>query len=129
MEAVARRRGLSLRDAAFIGDSITDVQGARMVECLGGLAVAFNGNAFILPNVTVAVAATRLDSLRPMLSAWRRGGRAQVKRDIQHSVQDPAADGPYLHWLVGCEPRMVDEVIGIHRDFRRRMREAAAKLG
>ncbi|MBI4735053.1 MAG: hypothetical protein HY766_03175 [candidate division NC10 bacterium] len=129
MEAVARSKGSSLRDAVFVGDSITDVQGARMIESLGGLAVAFNGNAFILPHVTVAVAATRLGGLQPVLEAWRQGGRARVKGLIGEAPAADAAEGPHLHWMVGREGSGLDEVIALHKAFRRRMREAAAKLG
>jgi len=129
MEAIARARGFSLREAAFVGDSITDVQGARMIESLGGLAVAFNGNAFILPHVTAAVAATRLDSVYPVLEAWFSGGRAQTKRAIRDTPKRTTDDAPHFHWMVGCEEAQLKEVIALHKVFRRRMREAAAKLG
>jgi energy-converting hydrogenase A subunit R len=129
MEAVARARGSSLRQAAFVGDSITDIQGARLIESLGGLAIAFNGNAFILPHVTVAVAATRLDSVYPVLEAWVSGGRARAKRMIGEAPKRSKDDGPYFHWMVGSEEARLNEVIALHKVFRLRMREAAAKLG
>jgi len=129
MEAVARARGSSLRQAAFVGDSITDIQGARLIESLGGLAIAFNGNAFILPHVTVAVAATRLDSVYSVLEAWVSGGRARAKRMIGEAPKRSKDDGPYFHWMVGSEEARLNEVIALHKVFRLRMREAAAKLG
>ncbi len=129
MEAVARARGTSLRDAAFVGDSITDIQGARVIESLGGLAVAFNGNAFILPHVTVTVAAMRLDCLHPILDAWMRGGRARARDWIAEMPLVAPDEGPHVHWMVGCGSSRLDEVITLHKGFRRRMREAAAKLG
>jgi energy-converting hydrogenase A subunit R len=129
MEEVARVKGVSLRNAAFVGDSITDVQGARMLESLGGLAIAFNGNAFILPDVTVAVAATRLDAIHPILEAWRSGGRARVRRMVQGTPARGTDESPHYHWMVGCEQARLKEVIALHKVFRRRMREAAAKLG
>lgn len=129
MEAVARARGVSLREAAFVGDSITDVQGARLLESLGGLAIAFNGNAFILPDVTVAVAATRLDAIHPILDTWTAGGRGQVKRMVAGTPRPGADEGPHVHWMVGCEEAQLKEVIELHKVFRQRMREAAAKLG
>jgi len=129
MEAVARARGSSLRQAAFVGDSITDIQGARLIESLGGLAIAFNGNAFILPHVTVAVAATRLDSVYPVLEAWVSGGRARAKRMIGEAPKRSKDDGPFFHWMVGSEEARLNEVIALHKVFRLRMREAAAKLG
>jgi len=129
MEEVARVKGVSLRNAAFVGDSITDVQGARMLESLGGLSIAFNGNAFILPDVTVAVAANRLDALYPILKAWTAGGRGQVQRLVAGSPRSGADEGPHFHWMVGCEEAQVQEVIALHKVFRRRMREAAARLG
>lgn len=129
MEAVARSRGSSLREAAFVGDSITDIQGARLIESLGGLAIAFNGNAFILPHVTVAVAATRLDSVYPVLEAWVSGGRARAKRMIGEAPKRSKNDGPHFHWMVGSEEARLNEVMALHKVFRGRMREAAAKLG
>jgi energy-converting hydrogenase A subunit R len=129
METVARARGVPLREAAFVGDSITDVQGARMLESLGGLALAFNGNAFILPHVTVAVAATRLDAIHPILETWTARGRGQVKRMVAGALRTGAGEGPHVHWMVGCEEAQLQEIIELHKVFRRRMREAAAKLG
>jgi energy-converting hydrogenase A subunit R len=129
MEEVARVKGGSLRSAAFVGDSITDVQGARMLESLGGLAIAFNGNAFILPHVTVAAAATRLDAIYPILEAWTQGGRGQVKRMVAGVAGPEADEGAHVHWMVGCEEARLKEIIALHKGFRRRMREAAAKLG
>jgi predicted HAD superfamily phosphohydrolase len=129
MEALARSRGSSLREAAFVGDSITDIQGARLIESLGGLAIAFNGNAFILPHVTIAVAATRLDSVYPVLEAWVSGGRAAARRMTGEAPERSKDDGPCYHWMVGSAEDRLNEVIALHKVFRGRMREAAAKLG
>jgi energy-converting hydrogenase A subunit R len=129
MEAVAQAKGSSLRDAVFVGDSITDFQGARLLESLGGLAVAFNGSAFILPHVTVAVAAMRLDAIRPILEAWTAGGRIRVKRLVGGAPRPGTDEGPHVHWMVGGEEAQLKEVISLHQAFRRRMREAAGKLG
>ncbi len=100
-----------------------------MIESLGGLAVAFNGNAFILPHVTVAVAATRLDCLHPILDAWRQGGRARVKQWIAERPVVAPDEGPHIHWMVGCGSSRLEEAVALHKAFRRRIREAAAKLG
>jgi energy-converting hydrogenase A subunit R len=49
------RTGLSLADAMYVGDSITDIEAFKLIRENGGLAVAFNGNHYAVKNAEVAV--------------------------------------------------------------------------
>src|SRR5207244_3717713 len=49
VERIVRELGAYIEQVAFVGDSITDAQAEKVVEAVRGLAVAFNGNSFIIP--------------------------------------------------------------------------------
>jgi predicted HAD superfamily phosphohydrolase len=111
--------GLSLSDVVAVGDSITDAAMLQAVEESGGLALAFNANAYALPHATAAVASTTLQDLVPLLRAWEEGGRGAVEAAC---IQQPNAD-----WLAGRD--LAPEVIKRHRAARQAMRGRAAALG
>jgi hypothetical protein len=48
---------------------------------------------------------------------------------VAGALRTGAGEGPHVHWMVGCEEAQLQEIIELHKVFRRRMREAAAKLG
>lgn len=78
IERICSERSVFLEDIAFVGDGITDAQAIKVIEAVGGLAIAFNGNAFVVPYATVGVASTNLQDLCPILQAWQVGGRTKV---------------------------------------------------
>jgi len=129
MERIVRELEVYLEDICFVGDSITDAQGARMIESVGGLAVAFNGNAFVVPYATVGLATVDLLHLAPILEAWQKGGRAKVKAQVEEMLEPASEEGPHYHWLVGRSEREMEGILAIHRRLRGVVREEAGKLG
>jgi energy-converting hydrogenase A subunit R len=129
VERIARRLGCFLEELCFVGDSITDAQAAKAIEAVGGLAIAFNGNSFVLPYATVGLATTDMLHLEPILAAWQEGGRARAKALVEAMPQPTDPEGPYYHWLVGRSQEEMEEIISIHGLLRRTVREEAGKLG
>jgi len=52
---ITRKLGVSLSDALYVGDSITDADAFNLVRTGNGLAVSFNGNEFAVKNAEIAV--------------------------------------------------------------------------
>jgi energy-converting hydrogenase A subunit R len=118
-QGFAERRGGTLADVVAVGDSITDAAMLRAVHESGGLAVAFNANQYALPHAAVGLASADLRELRPVLAAWREGGRERVKSALAGKT-NPA-------WLGDRED--LDDTLALHMSVRRLVRSAAAGLG
>jgi energy-converting hydrogenase A subunit R len=129
IERIAREHGVYLEGLVFVGDSITDAQGARVVEAAGGLSIAFNGNAFVVPYATVGIASTDLGHLEPVLDAWLNGGREGVKATVKAMPRPQVDSGPYYDWLVGRKGKPLTKVLAAHKRARALVRGEAAKLG
>ncbi len=100
----------------------------RAVEAAGGLAIAFNANQYALPQATISLASPLLSDLTEILQAWANGQRKEVEKIIKTKEKSEAADDrSHFHWLSGREN--IDEVIEVHQKLRRRVREAAGRLG
>ena len=128
LEKIARHHRVRLRDIAFVGDSITDAQAVRVIEAAGGLSIAFNGNAFVVPYATVGVASLSLNDVGPILRAWGTGGRTEVRKTVAELEQPESEIGPYYHWLVGKTRRSLRRILDLHRRTRGIVRAEAAKL-
>jgi energy-converting hydrogenase A subunit R len=129
MQRVAREHQIYLEEVAFVGDSITDAQGARIIEAAGGLAIAFNGNAFVIPQATVGVASTNILDLEPILDAWREGGREGVKSAVEAMPRPQDDSGPFYDWLVGRKGKALARILAAHKRTRSLVRGEAARLG
>jgi len=129
IERIAVRHRLGLRDVVFVGDSITDAQAARCIEASGGLSIAFNANAYVLPYATVGVASTSLSDIAAVLQAWARGGRTEVKRNLTGRARRPGRGVMRRDWLVGKSRRALATVLKAHAEARQLVRRQAAKLG
>jgi len=129
MERIAREHQIYLEEVAFVGDSITDAQGARIIEAAGGLAIAFNGNAFVIPQATVGVASTSLLHLEPILDAWREEGRRGVKSAVEAMLRPQDNAGPFYDWLVGRKGKALARILAAHKRTRALLRGEAARLG
>lgn len=129
MERIARYHDVSLANIAFIGDSITDAQATKVIEAAGGLSIAFNGNAFVVPYATIGVASMRLKDIQPILRAWSKGGRAEVKRSVVQMRKQQTETGPFYDWLVGKSKQGLKNILDTHKRTRSLVRSEAAKLG
>jgi len=111
-----------------IGDSITDFRMLQAVGEAGGLAIAFNANEYALPYSTMSLASTFISDLIEVLEMWSKGHRSWVEQVVKGKEKIRGkGDRGYFHWLSGRKD--IDEVVKIHRQIRRLVREEAGKLG
>jgi predicted HAD superfamily phosphohydrolase len=128
LNSFAAKYGQPLSDTVVIGDSITDFRMLEAVEQTGGLAIAFNANAYAIPYATMGLASTHLSDLTDVLAAWAKGKRREAERVVKEKESLVGAENRnYFHWLSGKKDRY--EVIEIHKKIRRLVREEAGKLG
>ncbi len=137
----ARELGVDLADVAYVGDSITDDALHQRLSQKRGLPIAVNGNFYALRNARVAVATTDMRSLRPVLDAWQRGGFEEVKNFInlngivsqrtKEGSPIPESNSSFYYDLVDpSNEKAFQEILIVHKEFRRRVRGAAtARLG
>ncbi|GAH88037.1 unnamed protein product, partial [marine sediment metagenome] len=117
-----------LSNWVVIGDSITDFRMLQAVEEAGGLAISFNANEYALPYSTMSLASTFISDLMEVLEAWPKSHRSGVERIVKWREKiGGKGDRGYFHWLSGGKD--IDEIIKIHKQIRRLVREEAGKLG
>ena len=111
-----------------IGDSITDFRMLQAVEEVGGLAIAFNANEYALPYSTMSLASAFISDLMEVLEVWPKIHRSGVEKVVKEKERiGGVGDRGYFHWLSGRKD--IDEVLKIHKQIRRLVREEAGKLG
>lgn len=129
VERIARNLNIYIEQMTFVGDSITDAQVEKMVEAARGLAIAFNGNGFVIPFATAGLATLDMRNFKPMLDVWKGTGRIGLKDWLQNPADSKDQFSPQYHWLSSADERELQGVIDTHARFRRRLREDAASLG
>lgn len=138
LKEIAKKNGISLSDIVAIGDSITDFPMLKAVNEAGGLAIVFNGNEFSLPYGTVSVACTDLRDITLLINKWLESGRGGVRNAI-NPLSPPSGkggegefveEGPYYHWLEGINEVEMNEILKLHKAFRKKVRGGiTARLG
>ena len=78
IENAVERSGVELADVMYVGDSITDEQGFRLVKENGGLAVSFNGNEYAVENAEIAVLSATSIVTAVIADAFCRFGKKQA---------------------------------------------------
>ncbi len=117
-----------LSNWVVIGDSITDFRMLQAVEEEKGLAIAFNANEYALPYASMSLASTHISDLQAVLEAWQKKKRGWTERVVKYKEKwRGKEDQNYFHWLAGRKD--IDDIIEVHKKFRRMVREEAAKLG
>lgn len=117
-----------LSETAVVGDSITDFKMLQAVNEAGGLAIAFNANEYVLPYATIGLASTEISELKFVLEIWEKEGREGVEQAVKEKEKAGGrGERGYFHWLYGRKE--LSEVLEIHKQIRRRVREEAGKLG
>lgn len=79
-----RRTGNSLRDTAFADDSITGLQGLRLVRENGGVTFAVNGNKYAVTEAEFTCLLNNALPLVALLSVFSLGGREAVRTLVQN---------------------------------------------
>ena len=122
------RENVPLSDFVAVGDSITDYKMLQTVNGQNGLAIAFNGNAFVLPYATIGLASLNIFDLKPLLDIWQDQGRAGAMNWVLNYKSDSSdSNRNNFKWLDGKKD--INEYLQIHRNMRKLVREDAAKLG
>jgi len=137
--------GLSLENAMYVGDSITDVPTLQKVRAGGGVAVAFNGNRYAVAAAEVIVVADTAWPVALLAAVFRHWGKEGVVELAQSSrpgasrylVLPEAMIEPIARGLQGStfnlyhpETSKREDVLRDSEAMRRRLRGAeVAELG
>jgi energy-converting hydrogenase A subunit R len=78
IEDVVRKLKVSLADAMYVGDSITDKEAFRLVRENRGLAVSFNGNQYAVNSAEIAVLSENSISTAIIADIFCRFGKEQA---------------------------------------------------
>ena len=78
IEEVVRKLKVSLADAMYVGDSITDKEAFRLVRENRGLAVSFNGNQYAVDSAEIAVLSESGISTAIIADIFCRFGKEQA---------------------------------------------------
>lgn len=129
VERVARDANAFFEQMAFVGDSITDSQAAKVIEATRGLMTAFNGNDFVIPFATIGFATTNMNHLKPALDVWQGNGRAGLRDWINNQPEPTGEFDTRYNWITDATDEQVRQIVDTHRRFRRKLRDDAAALG
>lgn len=123
-----KRENAPLSDFVAVGDSITDYKMLQSVNNQNGLAIAFNGNEFVLPYATIGLASLNIFDLKPLLDIWQTQGRTGVRDWAMNFKPDKSdVNRNNFKWL--DNEKNINEYLQIHKNMRKLVREDAAKLG
>ncbi len=129
LQKFARNSRKKLSRCVAIGDSITDCKMLHAVNQAGGLAIAFNGNEFILPYANVALASTDIGDLGPLLDLWSVNNSMEevmswVKIEEKNFARNKNGN---FSWM--ADKKDISAIIELHKKTRRLVRDDAARLG
>lgn len=83
-----------------VGNSLKDTSMLSEANKAGGLAIAFNGDRHAAQSATLNVTSSRLDDLKDVLTAWKRGQHKEVRRVLQERERRLGASDPArFRWL------------------------------
>lgn len=141
--AVAKT-GIDLKDAVYVGDSITDMQAFQVVRSAGGLAVAFNANAYGLREAEIAIAgdnAWPTALVAAIFTKWGREGVLEMiklnsrPRDLRHLMLPVQWQKELAVSLMRCKFSMFiieknpEEAENGSKYWRKKLRQDVAHLG
>jgi energy-converting hydrogenase A subunit R len=145
MKSAVRRTTVSLADAMYVGDSITDVEAFKLITENGGLAVAFNGNYYAVKNAEVAVLSEHSIVTAAIADMFSRFGRQQTFSLVENwdheTLKKSQADQTLVKNLLALYPTELPKVKIItpenmetlaeeSSNFRKKIRgEAIGRLG
>lgn len=133
----ARELNVSLKDVAYVGDSITDSALFKHLKKEGGLPIAVNGNRYALRDALVAVATTDMTGLRVVLDRWSEGGLRGVENFIEENtvlnrrgkeLEGSPESENFPHYAL-VSKKNLDELVAIHKVTRKAVRGEAAAIG
>lgn len=84
IEDIAEKRGVTLQDIMYVGDSITDVEAFKLVKENGGLSVSFNGNQYAVRNAEIAILSENSIVIAIVAFMFIKLGKAQTMKIIEN---------------------------------------------
>jgi energy-converting hydrogenase A subunit R len=132
MEKFIGATEVGFHDVIAVGDSITDFKMLRKVKDSGGLAIVFNGNEYAIPHGDVGLASMDMRALLPIASAFFNGGRngaLEAVRELENSRSEISGYGSPQPVYNLLERENTDEIIKVHKIYRKMVRGEAGKLG
>lgn len=129
-EAIFQSEEKYLKNVFVVGDSITDVEMAQEVEAAKGVAAAWNATCHMLPWATCAVAGIDAMDMHPVIQAWIKGGRPEIRQWIEDApLSKNPEEGPYYHWLAGSQSENgLQKILLIHKELRKICEEAGVSM-
>jgi energy-converting hydrogenase A subunit R len=140
-----KRAGVSLADAMYVGDSITDEEAFKLVKKNGGLAISFNGNHYAVKSSEVAVLSENSIVTTVIADVFSRFGKEQTLSLVENWNHEALKRSPANHTLIksllAIYPRELPKVKIItsenmetlaeeSSEFRKKVRgEAIGRLG
>lgn len=118
----SRRDNCEVQESVAVGDSITDYKMLKEVRDRGGLAIAFNGNEYCIPYADVAVASTTLSAILPLIDAFLKSGKKEVREKARLIGEDNSG----IAWVEDAD---IEELVKVHGKYRKLVRGEAGKLG
>ncbi|MFQ5800715.1 MAG: hypothetical protein ACE5HH_03215, partial [Candidatus Hydrothermarchaeales archaeon] len=136
----AEEAGKDIKEAAAVGDSITDYKMLEEVRKGGGLAIAFNANQYCLPYASVAVATMDGRALIPVIEGFMGGGKEGAVEKVEELENDVRVLKGRFNYLLEMDPRphyarlgrekaAIEDVLKVHKEMRMKVRGEAGKLG
>jgi energy-converting hydrogenase A subunit R len=141
----AKRTGVSLSDAMYVGDSITDEEAFKLIKENDGLAVSFNGNYYAVENAQIALLSKHSIVTAIIADMFSRFGREKTLSLVENwnreALKKSLANQALVENLLTLYPSELPKVKIItdenmetlaqeSSDFRKKVRgEAIGRLG
>jgi energy-converting hydrogenase A subunit R len=107
LRSILQQTAAQPSEAMYVGDSITDLQALELVKEGGGLAVAFNGNAYAIQGAQVACLGGDTGIISIMAQLFAQGGRKGVMAALpqwgEERLRSAGVDEGLLAHLAGAE--------------------------
>jgi energy-converting hydrogenase A subunit R len=109
-----KRAGVSLADAMYVGDSITDEEAFELVKKNGGLAIAFNGNHYAIKNAEIAILSEHSIVTAIIADMFCRFGKEQTLSLVENwsheALKKSPANQALVKNLLALHPRELPKV-------------------
>ncbi|MHC1582582.1 MAG: hypothetical protein ACXQT5_06320 [Candidatus Syntropharchaeia archaeon] len=148
VKMIAEREKKRLNEIMVVGDSITDYKMLKRIKDEGGISVVFNGNEYAVPHGSVGLASESIFPLHliceffpevhRVVKEWEKRGDSFKNRPysvpdhlITPELRDFILKNKEFHFqdLENADEEKIEEVIKIHKKYRKIVRGKAAKLG
>jgi energy-converting hydrogenase A subunit R len=108
------RIDVSLADAMYVGDSITDAEAFELIKENGGLTVSFNGNNYAIKNAEVAVLSEHSIVTAIIADVFSRLGKEHVLSIVENwnreALKKSSADQKLIDSILTLYPRELPKV-------------------